>query len=78
MKSYSDELPNVTKEEINRAADVAQEAVDVSKGTLQTSIETLHATNRTLRTEKLNTKLLITNIIIGTTNALGWAYLIFY
>lgn len=78
MKSYDDELPNISKEEITRAATVAQEAVDVSKATLATTADMLEISNKNLRAVKFNTALLLVNLAISAANAVGWIWLVFW
>jgi hypothetical protein len=46
MKSYSDDLPNVTKEEVERATATAREAVTVSETTLAVAEQLSHHTEK--------------------------------
>jgi len=72
MKSYSDDLPNVTKEEVQRAANTAREAVDVSLTTLAVAEDLARNSEaRHIETTELlskNRKLLTVNLILGIIN----------
>lgn len=48
MKSFSDDLPNVTKEEFARSTAISQEAADVSKATLAAVDENHKSTKKLL------------------------------
>jgi hypothetical protein len=72
MKSYSDDLPNVTKEEVQRATDAANEAVNVSKATLAVAEDLArNSEQRYIETTELltkNRKLLTVNLFLGIIN----------
>lgn len=68
MKSFSDDLPNVTKEEVQRATTTAQQAVDVSKATLATAEENLARTKRTEKYTVLTHYLLWVTLIATVAN----------
>lgn len=69
MKSYGSDLPNITKEEIDRNYDASMQAVDVSKATLAVAeessaeVKTVVQRLRSLKTMiAINMVLILTNI----------------
>ncbi len=62
MKSFSDDLPNVTKEEFARTTAISQEAADVSKATLF-AVEENHKSTKKLQSYLMAA--IVINVVIS-------------